>query len=345
MNRLERYLQAIRKYLPWQRQDDILAELRANLESQLEDKEAELGRPLTDAEIEAWLKQFGPPMQVAARYAPQQYLIGPSIFPIYWYILRLACMWCLAVYFAANAVILVVSNPTWDAITKVALGAPGVVVMTGAWITLFFAALEYASTHYPGEWLSTVTTSVDALPEKLSSLEFDRPTPRKPRSYPIAVAGIVFGFVFLIWLLLVPIHPVLMFGPGWNYMRISPFQPAPILYPVYWSIVALNVIQLAWHCVDLLRGAWRYPNHIEQLVSKGLGLIPVGLLITAPGHLYVSLKDPVADGAHYGALVDQINYGVHLGMMFVCAIVVIQLLWELGRTAFEAYREREASIR
>jgi len=44
-NFLDRYLQAVKKHLPSRRQDDIIAELRANMESQLEDKEAELGRP------------------------------------------------------------------------------------------------------------------------------------------------------------------------------------------------------------------------------------------------------------------------------------------------------------
>ena len=47
MELLDRYLEAVKKHLPWQRQDDIIAELRANLEAQLEDKEAGLGRPLT----------------------------------------------------------------------------------------------------------------------------------------------------------------------------------------------------------------------------------------------------------------------------------------------------------
>ena len=69
MDLLERYLQAVRKHLPWKRQDDILAELRANLESQLEDNEEAIGRPLNDAEVETWLKQLGPPMQVPAARA------------------------------------------------------------------------------------------------------------------------------------------------------------------------------------------------------------------------------------------------------------------------------------
>lgn len=50
MELLDRYLQAVKKHLPLQRQDDIIAELKANLEAQLEDKEGALGRPLSKAE-------------------------------------------------------------------------------------------------------------------------------------------------------------------------------------------------------------------------------------------------------------------------------------------------------
>jgi len=38
MELLDRYLQAVKKYLPLARQEDIIAELRANMEAQLEDK-------------------------------------------------------------------------------------------------------------------------------------------------------------------------------------------------------------------------------------------------------------------------------------------------------------------
>ena len=98
MELLDRYLQAVRKHLPWQRQDDIIAELRANLEAQLEEKEAELGRPLTAVEMEDWIKQLGSPLQMAAHYRPQQYLIGPTLFPIYRNVLKIALIWATIIY-------------------------------------------------------------------------------------------------------------------------------------------------------------------------------------------------------------------------------------------------------
>ena len=49
MELLDRYLQTIRSYLPAEQKDDIIHELSENIRSQMEDKEAELGRPLTEA--------------------------------------------------------------------------------------------------------------------------------------------------------------------------------------------------------------------------------------------------------------------------------------------------------
>ena len=48
MNLLDRYLQAVRFFLPRRQQDDIVRELSENLLSQMEDRAEELGRPLTE---------------------------------------------------------------------------------------------------------------------------------------------------------------------------------------------------------------------------------------------------------------------------------------------------------
>src|SRR5689334_21155144 len=71
MELLERYLQAVRFWLPRSQQHDMIEELRDDLRSQIEDREAELGRTLNDAELQAIIRQCGPPMLVASRYLPQ----------------------------------------------------------------------------------------------------------------------------------------------------------------------------------------------------------------------------------------------------------------------------------
>ena len=69
MEILESYLKAVRRNLPWSQRNDIIQELSEDLRSQIEEKGAELGRPLTDDEQIAFLKQHGDPMTVARRYA------------------------------------------------------------------------------------------------------------------------------------------------------------------------------------------------------------------------------------------------------------------------------------
>jgi hypothetical protein len=89
MELIDRYLQAIRFWLPKKQRNDILAELSEDLRSQIEDKEAELGRKMNDVELEALLKQIGDPLLVAGRYLPQQHLVGPVLFPIYCFVLKM----------------------------------------------------------------------------------------------------------------------------------------------------------------------------------------------------------------------------------------------------------------
>src|ERR1035438_6550543 len=172
MDLLDRYLQAVKKHLPWKGQDDIVAELRANLESQLEDKEAGLGRPMTTAEGEAWLKQLGSPMQVAARYQPQRYLIGPAVFPIYWYVLRLALTWALIIYsIVVAAQFFAEQNPGNGAPLEAVLRMPGILITTAVWVTLIFAVVEFASTYFPEKFKGLPAPSADWSPAALPAVE------------------------------------------------------------------------------------------------------------------------------------------------------------------------------
>ena len=97
---IDRYLQAVRFWLPkTNRQEDLLAELGEDLRSQFEDKEAELGHPLDKAEMSAILKRCGSPMMVAGRLGPQRHLIGPALFPIYEFVLKMVLLWILVPVF------------------------------------------------------------------------------------------------------------------------------------------------------------------------------------------------------------------------------------------------------
>ena len=87
MTVVDRYLTAVRIFLPRSAQRDIIAELSEDIHSRIEDREGTLGRPLTAAEQEAIVADFGHPALLAGRYGRRRCLIGPEIFPFYWLVL------------------------------------------------------------------------------------------------------------------------------------------------------------------------------------------------------------------------------------------------------------------
>jgi hypothetical protein len=86
---LHRYLGAVELRLPRRGRDDIVAELREELLSQIEERQAQLRRMLTADEIIRLLKAYGHPFVVAARYDKRQILMGPEMYPFYWLALQM----------------------------------------------------------------------------------------------------------------------------------------------------------------------------------------------------------------------------------------------------------------
>src|SRR5215510_13328098 len=87
---LDRYIYALKLMLPPDKMEDIAAEVRSNLESQVEDQAMALGRELRPEEVSAMLKQHGHPAKVAYQYReqPGRGLISPALFPFYSFTLR-----------------------------------------------------------------------------------------------------------------------------------------------------------------------------------------------------------------------------------------------------------------
>jgi hypothetical protein len=340
MELLDRYLQAVRKYLPFRRQDDIIAELRANMESQIEDRQSELGRPLTQGEFDDFLRKIGHPMVVAARYQPQQYLIGPTMFPMYLYVLRIALLWAFIICMIVTAVVTPLTSPGAQAVFDSLFRTPGVLLQVAAWVTLVFAAIDFARVKYPHMCPSIPGFTQSWNPSSLPPLDKDAQRTGKRRSFTQAVVEIILTAFFLGWLLLIPHYPFLILGPGAAYLEAGPFELSPVWWTFFGWIIALNILQIVWRCIDLARGTWERQSRIQQVLFKTFGLIPVIILLMAPGHIYIWLKNPAVDQARYGHSVAQVNNAIHLGFAVVCAIVVLQLAFDLGKWAWEAYRDR-----
>src|ERR1700761_1909171 len=153
---LDCYVYAVSRYLPAQRHDDLIAELAANLHAQMEDKAAELGRPLSEDEQADLLRRHGHPIMVAARYQPHRSLIGPEIFPFYWFTVKRVLPWVIGISLLVTAVTVIFGSSNTPIAQRVDVGH----IITGlfgaafqflAWITLGFALLEYFEGHIRNE--------------------------------------------------------------------------------------------------------------------------------------------------------------------------------------------------
>ena len=322
MELLERYLQAVGQYLPAKGKMDTLAELRANLLAQMEGREEELGRRLTQGEVADVLEQHGPPVLVAMRYMPQQYLIGPGLFPIYWFSLKKSFPFLVAVYVAVYVVTQAASTFAQGVRGHFDIGAaighfPSVALTFWAVMTLGFAFFEFAQ----GRYFNKVDFSKGWNPNDLPKVE----TQGKQPSLAGGVADVIVTALVITWLLAVPYKPYLLLGPGVGYLHAMPFGLTPEWHIFYWQIIGLMLMQLVLKTVMLfLHGASRWRKGVDIFVHV------VGILIIT---VMVQARSYFVAGTTAGAMsledLATVNSAINFGFKIVLAISVVKLLWDI----------------
>jgi hypothetical protein len=319
MDLLERYLQAVGKYLPAKGKEDMLAELRANLLAQMEDRQEELGRTLTEDEEVEILRRHGAPSIVAERYRPRRQLIGPEIFPYYWLTICRALPFVVAVTVISRAVEVVYGPPQTHIVVNSISRLFSVLFFFFGWMTLAFAAIEFFHIRYP----KTVTLYTGWDPRKLAKVE-----PKAKSDLPKhPVADLLFNAFFTVWLLAFPRYPYLLFGPGAWYLSSISLDLAPVWHRFYWAVIAFNCLQLAFKSIALFRQMqpWRKPMKIVEQIF-GFSIL-VLLLRVRDYFVYVT---PVTDPSRL-RFAESLNSIIHQSLELVAVIAGAKLLWDIGQ--------------
>jgi hypothetical protein len=319
---IDRYLYAVRRYLPAYHQDDLLAELSANLHSEMDDKQAELGRPLTEDEQVDVVRRHGHPILVAARYQPQRSLIGPEVFPFYWFTIKRVLPWVVGIWLLVTAATIIFgaqNTPITQRIDvgQIITGLFGAIFQFVAWITVGFALLEYFKVH-----LSKEFTHPHWDPRKLPKADpiADQKGPHHPWADAVASG------VFLAWLLTFPRFPVLMFGPYVSWHLLNMDLPA-IWHQFYWLVVAFNCIQLTARIALLFRPVRRYYPILETVIHLlGIGIIASLLRV----HDYIG-QATFGGSPMSPQTVATVNLSIHRGLLLVLILALGQLLWDTAR--------------
>ena len=188
MDLIERYLQAVRFWLPKDSKQDITAELSEDIHSQVDAQESAVGRKLREEEVADILKQLGRPVFVANRYQPQRSLVGPMLFPIYLFVLKVLLLCYFVPWILIWIVLRLAGSPAHPIAASVTVAFSSLLssaAMCVGIVTLIFALLERRQ----GEWNAGAWD-----PRKLPALRHHNRVPRSS-----SIAELVVNTLFSVW--------------------------------------------------------------------------------------------------------------------------------------------------
>jgi hypothetical protein len=319
MDLLDRYLAAISGQLPDAQRADVTAELRDVLLSQVEDKEEALGRPLDREEMEALLKAFGHPLVVAGRYRTFNHLIGPDVFPFYWFALKLILGLAAGIHVITTAVLVAAHGQLGgfgDLVGAVMRNFVPNMVMVIGWTTLAFVAIEYAgAARHLTRW----------RPRDLPP-----PHARVRKSRAELVVALAFGIVFFMWWAgLVYFENVTPFTRADAPLRLT---GAAIWMDLHTPILVFLGAGLLVNAFDLARPNLNRLNAVLSIVYH-LGGVALAALLMQAGH-WVDVAGPAADAAK----VAKLEFILDKVAFWVLAGIVLAGLWEAGTAAWRLVR-------
>jgi len=324
MELIDRYLQATKFWLPRNQKRDIIQELSEDLRSQIEEKESALGRQLSEDEVAAILKQLGRPILVAGRYFPQQHLIGPILFPIYSFVLKMVAL-CYLLPWVLVWLGLIVFDRHYRG-EHLGFNLLGdwarlwVGIMFGfAVITILFAMLERAQAH------SRFLEHWD--PRKLPAVvKHQKPSFRMQNLFEL-----FFNANFVVWWLAIGYYPHTFFG-----FASELFKPAAGLGIYYWPILALAFMNLAQQITNVVRPQWTWLRPATLVVTNGLFAVMLSFILKIQP--LVVLKPPYTDVARYIEAAGIVNTavwwtltGILIAVSIACAVYAYQIVRYVGR--------------
>ncbi|MGB7339746.1 MAG: hypothetical protein WBC91_12705 [Phototrophicaceae bacterium] len=271
MNELiDRYIHQVGLYVRPKERTEIEAELRSQIQDQLEDR---YGESPTQANIVAVLKQLGDPHAMATSYGGEQYLIGPELYPLMMRVLSFGLPLVPVVVVIAG-IIATLHSPEGGNWLGLLIGS----IFTATFVALIFLAVViiiFVILQQSDQELNTATTN-EFNPLELPPVDDPATVNRFEFSVDIAIGTLV-GIAILYYLQV-----------GGLTLRFNLSNPGEVLpAPRFWLLVLMfttfGIIYLkVW---AHLRHRWTVRTWLMQTVLD---------LISAIG-LYFALYVPILE--------------------------------------------------
>ena len=314
MDLIDRYLGAIRFWLPEGQREDILAELADDLRSQVADREASLNRALTEDELAAFLKERGDPMAVASQFQPEPHLISPKLMPGYWFVLKLVVLWILVPVFTVIVAAVAISRGDSATLAMLKTGWQLLCasVFTTGVITIVFAIIS-----------RTPSLTKDWDPRQLPIVTPPKPaTTTIPRS--TAIAEIVMAILMTTAWLTIPV--AWLSGFTIDQIHIGPTDAWSV---IYWLMLPslLSGIPLGW--TSLVSPTRTGLRAAIRLAVNAYSLILIAVFLAARPLVEVTSSTLSAGSLERAS--KSINFAVTLGFAVLACVVALDCATEVWR--------------
>jgi hypothetical protein len=253
---------------------------------------------------------------MASRYLPQQYLIGPGLYPYYRQALTMVVFWVvLPITLIGGAITAIYADNSMQVWSRVVGAAWNGAIYSVGIVTIVFAILERERVRF--------TAFDNWSPARLPAAGEGREVPRSE-----SVLGLVFGFTFLIWWIDIVRVPQFMSYDG----EPVAFTLAPIWTSLYLPIVIALLAWIAIQAIDLVR-PWR--SLAVSLVDMALNVINLVLIaiILRAGHFVDVVTAPqLADrAAEFERLLNNIVMGTFIVIGVISIYELLYELWKISK--------------
>ena len=255
MSLIDRYIQEVGRHLPRKNRADIKAELQSSIVDTLEDR---FGTESSESEIEGFLIEFGQPREVAASYFPEgQYLIGPSLYPLFRMIAWIVVAAVLGAQMLAWGVAIFIAGESFSVLETLGSLLNSIPVSLG-WLVLTFIILQRFD----------VQPDLEDKPWDPQSL------PQINEEEDLKRGELIFGLVFGILIL-----ALVFFFPQWIGSVTYPggkFYPNPVIIQYLGWVKASLLAGIGLNIYLLWQGR---RSSISRFVKIAVNLLSIGVLI------------------------------------------------------------------
>ncbi len=261
---IDRYIRQVGQYVPPKARAEIEAELRSLIQDRLDDR---YGESPSHDDIMTVLKELGDPRHMATSYHPEQYLIGPSLYP--WMMMILRQGWVIVpsvVFFLSLFDLLASAQPITLSnalIAPIWASMQGIFIFSGV-VVLIFALIQ--------RW-EIKPDMREFNPEKLPKTDDPRVVNRLEARFGV-VLGMLVALLFVYYLSVGGL--TLRFNPS----DVGAVIPIPIGWTVTFIIMVMAMVVL--NLFVLWRGYWDASLWIAQTFFEIAGNIALYFVLYLP---------------------------------------------------------------